>query len=127
MVRRSFAIFFLIVYTLVAFKPAFPFVNYLLNKEYIAKNLCENRNKPKMNCNGKCHLMKEIKKTGSEPSPANNTSQKNTGEESVQHLGGSFTCSFSNEELAANYAAYALQFTLSSYSKGIFHPPSVLC
>jgi hypothetical protein len=34
---------------------------YQLNKDYIAKNLCVNRNKPKMHCNGRCHLMKKIK------------------------------------------------------------------
>ena len=33
-----------------------------LNRNYISKNLCENRAKPKLQCNGKCHLMKELKK-----------------------------------------------------------------
>src|ERR1700758_2249534 len=37
-------------------------VSYSLNKEFIAKNLCENKNKPKMHCNGKCHLKKELQK-----------------------------------------------------------------
>ncbi|WP_276133862.1 hypothetical protein [Polluticoccus soli] len=34
--------------------------DYVLNKEYIAKNICENRNKPKLHCNGKCHLKKQL-------------------------------------------------------------------
>ncbi len=33
---------------------------YELNKEYIATTLCENRAKPKMQCNGKCYLSKKI-------------------------------------------------------------------
>lgn len=33
---------------------------YQVNKTYIAKNLCENRNKPKMHCNGKCQLRKKL-------------------------------------------------------------------
>jgi len=37
-------------------------LNYAVNKNYIAKNLCENRSKPKMNCNGKCHLKKQLQK-----------------------------------------------------------------
>jgi len=37
--------------------------NYYLNKDYIAKNLCENRDKPQMHCNGKCHLCKQLNKT----------------------------------------------------------------
>lgn len=36
--------------------------NYEINKEYISRNLCENKEKPKSNCNGKCHLAKELKK-----------------------------------------------------------------
>lgn len=35
--------------------------DYLLNKEYIAKVLCINRDKPEMHCNGKCHLAKQLK------------------------------------------------------------------
>ncbi len=35
---------------------------YTLNKKYITDNLCINRSKPKMHCNGKCHLAKELSK-----------------------------------------------------------------
>lgn len=41
-----------------------PFViqtEYLLNKSYIAKNLCVNRDKPMMHCNGKCFLAKQLR------------------------------------------------------------------
>jgi hypothetical protein len=34
--------------------------DYRLNKDFIAKNLCENKAKPKMHCNGKCQLMKKL-------------------------------------------------------------------
>lgn len=34
---------------------------YRVNQDYIAKNLCENRDKPKMNCNGQCYLAKQLK------------------------------------------------------------------
>jgi hypothetical protein len=36
--------------------------DYLLNRDYIAKILCINRDKPEMKCNGKCHLAKQLKK-----------------------------------------------------------------
>jgi hypothetical protein len=35
-------------------------IDYTINKDYIAKNLCENRNKPTLHCNGKCQLMKKM-------------------------------------------------------------------
>lgn len=41
---------------------------YQVNKTYIAKNLCENRNKPKMHCNGKCQLRKKLQQLEQEHS-----------------------------------------------------------
>jgi hypothetical protein len=40
---------------------------YECNKAYVAKNLCENRNRPEKKCCGKCYLNKQLKKaeTGS--------------------------------------------------------------
>lgn len=46
---------------------------YQLNKEYIAKNLCENRAKPQLKCCGKCILNKKLSKVD-EP----NTSKKHS-------------------------------------------------
>lgn len=37
-------------------------VNYEVNKTSIAKKYCENKAKPKMHCDGKCHLKKQLKK-----------------------------------------------------------------
>lgn len=48
------------LYALYWFRPYVPRMAYEINKEYIANNLCENRNKPEMHCNGKCHLRKQI-------------------------------------------------------------------
>jgi len=55
-------IYFLIYY----YRLVLPYVEYEVNKEYIEKNLCENRDKPWMNCHGKCHLKKQIKKASEE-------------------------------------------------------------
>jgi hypothetical protein len=41
---------------------------YLANKEYVAKELCVNKAKPKLKCNGKCHLAKQLQKL-EEPQP----------------------------------------------------------
>ncbi len=50
---------------------------YYVNKDFIAKNLCENRNKPRMHCEGKCCLKKKLAKEGKEqaPSPRNQKDQ----------------------------------------------------
>lgn len=55
--------FLLIVLTAYLIIPVIPIIDFLLHKEYIAKNLCVNRNKPKSCCKGKCYLVKQLKKT----------------------------------------------------------------
>ena len=38
------------------------YLNFKINQDYISKELCENREVPKMNCNGKCYLAKQLQK-----------------------------------------------------------------
>lgn len=126
MLRKGFAIFFLCIYSLVVLKPLFPLVDYALNKEYIAKNLCENRNKPKMNCNGKCHLMKQLKKASSDvPSDGNTTKGNVNQEENVVHVGSAFQFKIQDSKLniATSYINTFSNKLPSSYLKDIFHPP----
>ena len=44
--------------------------DFFLNQDYIAKNLCVNRDKPMMHCNGKCYLAKKLKEEGKSQAPA---------------------------------------------------------
>jgi hypothetical protein len=43
-------------------RPIQPYVEYLVNQDYIAEFLCINKEKPELQCNGKCHLVKELEK-----------------------------------------------------------------
>lgn len=43
-----------------ALKPLWPLAEYVINYEYIATVLCENREVPEMKCNGKCYLSKML-------------------------------------------------------------------
>ena len=57
-------------------------INYLLNKAEIIEFFCINKEKPKLKCNGKCHLTKEIKKVDVEEEekpllPISNNKQHN--------------------------------------------------
>jgi hypothetical protein len=44
------------LYLLVLIQPSLPVLEYLINYDYIVNELCENRDKPVMSCNGKCYL-----------------------------------------------------------------------
>jgi hypothetical protein len=39
----------------------FVYAGFEANRSYIAKVLCENKQRPWMNCNGRCYLMKKLK------------------------------------------------------------------
>ena len=43
------------------FSKYFVMLSFQLNRDYIAKNLCENRYRPQLHCKGNCVLMKKIK------------------------------------------------------------------
>jgi hypothetical protein len=36
------------------------YIDFEIRRDYISRNLCENRNKPSLNCDGKCYLAKKI-------------------------------------------------------------------
>lgn len=43
-------------------QPLWPLVEYVVNYDYISTVLCENRDVPEMQCNGKCYLSKMLAK-----------------------------------------------------------------
>lgn len=50
------------LYLLVMVQPALPILEYLINYDYIVNELCENREKPILTCNGKCYLGDQVEK-----------------------------------------------------------------
>jgi len=50
------------LYLLVLVLPSLPVLEYLINYKYIVNELCENRDKPVLTCNGKCYLADQVEK-----------------------------------------------------------------
>jgi hypothetical protein len=71
------AIFILVI--IILFKPVFPIVEYGLNYGYITKMLCINKERPKLHCNGKCYLIKQLAKNFDIEKPVS-ASKKNEGQ-----------------------------------------------
>ena len=76
--KKLVAIVALLGIMLQTFSQVVVLADYYVHKDYIAKNLCENRDKPMMHCDGKCCLKKKLAKQGKEqaPSPTNNKSEQ---------------------------------------------------
>jgi hypothetical protein len=119
MLKKVFCFFFLFVFTFNVLARLFPFIEYKLNKEFIAKNLCENRNKPQMKCEGKCHLQKQLQKTA-----GNETQGKTENKDKVEDV--IFTSvkkiNFSDETAQAFYRVKVSSYSHTAFS-AIFHPP----
>lgn len=60
MLQKCTALFLLLAFTASSFSKAVIVVGFYANQDYIAKNLCVNRDKPQMHCNGHCQLCKRL-------------------------------------------------------------------
>ena len=115
----------LILSLLVFIKPVVPVFEYVINYEYIAKVLCINKDKPEMQCNGKCHLMQELAKTSEKELPLTPTKKHVVTETEVlfyQELESFAFDGFFNEsrlDITSNY----FNFYQLLKSSGTFHPP----
>jgi hypothetical protein len=61
MLNRVIALLLIVTMIGSNFSRFFIYAGFELNKKYIIANLCENRNRPWLHCNGKCYFMKKIK------------------------------------------------------------------
>jgi hypothetical protein len=97
--------------------------DYYWNKSFISKTLCENKNKPKTHCEGKCYLNKQLSKQSKQDSSPVSADLKTKVEGSAFLVEEIFHSSFTLTVIAVpqfdNYNA--------SYSPGVhrsvFHPP----
>lgn len=51
-------------------------MQFKVNQSYIASALCENKDKPQMHCNGRCHLKKELDRDAQQDQNNNNNKEK---------------------------------------------------
>ncbi|PYF72934.1 hypothetical protein B0O44_105309 [Pedobacter nutrimenti] len=49
-----------------------------MNQAYIARELCVNKDKPQLHCNGKCYLLKKLKQAEEKEQKQERQAQKNT-------------------------------------------------
>lgn len=106
-------------------KPVLPVIDYVVNYEYITKVICVNKAKPKLQCNGKCHLMKELAKTSESQTPISSNKKIASHElevlffEEIKSFNIRYIYFDKNQFLNTNYS------DLYSYlnSDSVFRPP----
>lgn len=60
--RSYIAVILAVTFIGITFQSAFIQISYDLNKGFIAQELCVNKDKPDLNCEGKCYLKKQLNK-----------------------------------------------------------------
>ena len=126
--KRVIAYFLL---TLISFKMLvgpLVYLDFELRKEFIIKNLCENRFKPQLHCDGKCYLAKQLHKVAEDN--AANEAQKQ-GENIKKVLEEVFDDSTSElispafpKRLTSFTSVFSPNFYLSDFSSVLFQPPT---
>lgn len=97
--------------------------NYLLNKEYITLNFCENKSKPKLRCNGKCHLAKQFKKQAKQDNSSKNTTITLDQVQFCSQCVGTVSPQLFHLSISLNWG-YLLRETTTTPAS-MFHPPTV--
>lgn len=109
-------------------KPIVPVFQYVLDYQYISEVLCINKEKPELQCNGKCHLMKELAKASEDEKPS--SSDKKNHQAQVEFL---FLEELNSFPIIPN-ATVLITPNSSVYSNlyshlnchAIFHPPAFI-
>ena len=91
-----------------------------MNKDYIAAKLCENRDKPVMQCKGKCYLSKKLKQDAEKEKKQERETKKTPLQEAffTEKLALSIPPLFIKQTKPAE-----LPFALPMHAAAIFHPP----
>ena len=99
-------------------------LDFWLNKDYIAANLCVNKNKPQMHCNGKCFLARE------KQDAAKQNEQPNTNKKDKFEMQPFFVPEITSLNCRPAVAVVLYNneknIALIGYSKTVFHPPANL-
>jgi hypothetical protein len=123
--KKFVAIFVAVGILLQTFSQVVIVAQYYANKDFIAKNLCENKDKPQMHCEGKCCLKKKLAKDGREQSPSSPRNQKN---EQVNLFYSDLSFGIT-ARLTTSPAKQFFSFNdnrTSSFISTIFHPPGTV-
>jgi hypothetical protein len=125
MIRRLIAFTLLLALLSSILSKLFVYAEFKSNQAYIAATLCENRDRPELNCQGKCYLMKKLKEAEDKEKKQENQAQKKA----------SVDLFFVNEPVApalvmtvpAKKKPSIQKFSLPEFNREITQPPSISC
>lgn len=104
------------------FANLFVYAGFEINQTYIATELCINKNRPELHCNGQCYLMKKLKQAQDKEQKQERLSQKTQTQDAL----------VVNPMVFKQYPLAEIKFHIpastgmpQSIKNSIFHPPQV--
>ena len=119
--------------TLISFKiliGPLVYLDFELRKEFIIKNLCENRFKPQLHCDGKCYLAKQLHKVA-EDNAANEAQKqgeniKKVLEEVFDDSTSELTNYYTPRRTPSSICVVLPNFYLSDFRSVLLQPPAFM-
>lgn len=101
-----------------------PLFEYIIEHDYIAEFLCVNKDKPELDCDGKCYLMQQLAKQ-------NDEKRQNLPKVSMEEYPIGFVQLMSISSAKTTGFVKPLQYIYENnyrylYSYSDFHPPSFI-
>ena len=121
--KQISTIFLILIVFLQTFNRFVVEADFFLNKNYIAKVLCINKEKPKMHCNGKCYLAKQLKEQEKQDQQAP-VAKKFKIEVQLFNLSEPLQINICKQGGKAEYLPLH-PLPLSSFPHSVFHPPII--
>ncbi len=115
------AILLLLTIGLQTFSRWLVFLDFEINKNYIAANLCVKRETPKSCCRGKCYLKKQLAKDNDQQQPINNTQKDEVPFFAEEPVLWTFFTAATAEKVIHPYLCGKSQ----DYFISVFQPPQV--
>jgi hypothetical protein len=123
MLQKCTALFLLLAFLASTFSKAVIVADFYVNQDYIAKNLCENRDQPMKHCCGRCLLRKRLAREDNQEK--NNPERRMDGNQEVlffcEAAQGLTPPTFS--DIPLSYALYRAKAPVDQ-AWDIFHPPA---
>jgi len=122
MLNRVTSIVLLVALLSANFSRLFVYASFELNKEYIATQLCENKAKPWLHCDGHCYFVKKVKQAQEKEKSDERQTQKSLFQEVF--VASSNTIKFYSQAVNIVFAHHKTLKTIP-FSGVVFQPPQL--
>ena len=122
MVKQCSVFLLLLAFMATTFSRAVIVADFYANQDYIAKNLCENRDKPMMHCCGRCLLRKRLAHQDNQDKSNPERRAENRSEVLFSEEVSVFLAEPIREAHILSYALFSSKAPVDR-AAAIFHPP----